>query len=78
MSLFAGIAPASNPKLVMAVIIDEPQGSQYYGGQVAAPVFSRVAQGALRILNIPPDNLKDSQTPTLMADKSPDALDKLR
>lgn len=78
MSLFAGIAPASNPKLVMAVIIDEPQGAHYYGGDVAAPVFSRVAQGALRILNIPPDNLKGSQTPTLMADKSADRLEKLR
>jgi cell division protein FtsI (penicillin-binding protein 3) len=78
MSLFAGIAPASNPKLVMAVIIDEPQGEQYYGGEVAAPVFSRVAQGALRILNIPPDNVSDSQVHTLMADKSPDMLEKLR
>jgi cell division protein FtsI (penicillin-binding protein 3) len=78
MSLFAGIAPASNPKLVMAVIIDEPQGGQHYGGQVAAPVFSRVAQGTLRILNIAPDNVTESQADTLMADKSPNRLEKLR
>ncbi len=54
---FAGFAPASNPRLVMIVTVDEPQGSAYYGGQVAAPVFSRVMAGALRLLNIPPDNL---------------------
>jgi cell division protein FtsI (penicillin-binding protein 3) len=54
---FAGFAPASNPRLVMIVMVDEPQGSAYYGGQVAAPVFSKVMAGALRLLNIPPDNL---------------------
>ena len=57
LSLFAGMAPASDPRLVMAVIVDEPQAGQYYGGQVAAPVFSRVMEGALRILNLPPDNI---------------------
>ena len=54
---FAGFAPASNPRLVMIITVDEPQGSAYYGGQVAAPVFSKVMAGALRLLNIPPDNL---------------------
>lgn len=54
---FAGFAPASNPQLVMIITVDEPQGSVYYGGQVAAPVFSKVMAGALRLLNIPPDNL---------------------
>jgi cell division protein FtsI (penicillin-binding protein 3) len=54
---FAGFAPASNPQLVMIITVDEPQGNAYYGGQVAAPVFSKVMAGALRLLNIPPDNL---------------------
>lgn len=57
LSLFAGMAPASNPRLIAVVIIDEPQGDQYYGGLVAAPVFSNVMAGALRLLNIPPDDL---------------------
>ncbi len=54
-ALFAGMAPAEDPRLVMVVVIDEPKGDKYYGGLVAAPVFSRVMAGALRILNIPPD-----------------------
>ena len=57
LSLFAGMAPASNPRLIAVVIIDEPQGDQYYGGLVAAPVFSKVMAGALRLLDIPPDDL---------------------
>lgn len=57
LALFAGIAPASDPRLVMAVVIDEPSVDEYYGGLVAAPVFSRVMAGALRLLNVPPDDL---------------------
>ena len=53
--LFAGIAPISNPELVVVVIINEPGGDLYHGGEVAAPVFSRVMKGALRVLNIAPD-----------------------
>jgi cell division protein FtsI (penicillin-binding protein 3) len=56
-SLFAGIAPASNPRLVMAIIIDEPKGGVYYGGAVAAPVFGRAMGGVLRTLNITPDDM---------------------
>ena len=56
-SVFAGIAPASNPRLVMAIMIDEPTQNGYYGGVVAAPVFQEVISNALRILDIPPDNL---------------------
>lgn len=56
LSLFVGIAPASDPRLVMAVMINEPGGEDYYGGKVAAPVFSKVMGDALRILNIPPDD----------------------
>lgn len=56
-AMFVGIAPVSNPRLVISVEITDPRGD-YYGGYVAAPVFSKVMAGALRILNIPPDNLK--------------------
>ena len=56
-SLFAGIAPLQNPRLVMVIMIDEPQGNEYYGGQVAAPVFAKVMAGALRLLDITPDDL---------------------
>ena len=65
LSLFVGIVPASDPRLVMAVFIDEPKGKEYYGGLVAAPVFSKVMSGALRLLNIPPD--KSWHQDTLMA-----------
>ena len=61
-AVFAGIAPASNPRLVMAVMIDEPSQNGYYGGIVAAPVFQEVMSNALRILDIAPDDL-----PTLQA-----------
>ena len=54
-SLFVGMLPATNPKIVIVVIVNEPKGKEHYGGQVAAPVFSRVASGAMRILNISPD-----------------------
>ena len=54
-SSFVGLAPASNPRLIVAVMIDEPSAGQYYGGAVAAPVFNQVMSGALRLLSIPPD-----------------------
>ena len=54
-SLFAGLAPASDPRLVMVVLVDDPRVGGHYGGTVAAPVFGQVMGGALRILNIPPD-----------------------
>jgi cell division protein FtsI (penicillin-binding protein 3) len=59
MSTFAGLAPVSNPRLVTVVMIDNPKGQEYYGGEVAAPVFSRAMGGALRLLNVPPDNWPD-------------------
>ncbi|MDP3609906.1 MAG: penicillin-binding protein 2 [Methylophilus sp.] len=52
---FVGMAPASNPKLIMAVMIDEPTSGEYYGGTVAAPVFSAVMADALRMLSVPQD-----------------------
>ena len=54
-SSFVGLAPVSDPRLVIAVMLDEPSAGQYYGGQVAAPVFSQVMQGALRLLGAPYD-----------------------
>jgi len=55
---FAGFAPASKPYLVMVVTVDDPVRGGYYGGQIAAPVFSKVIAGTLRILNIAPDDVK--------------------
>jgi cell division protein FtsI (penicillin-binding protein 3) len=52
---FVGVAPASDPRLVVAVMIDDPQGTEYYGGEVAAPVFSKVTGAALHALNVPND-----------------------
>lgn len=54
-SSFVGFAPASNPRLIIAVMIDEPGAGQYYGGAVAAPVFAKIMEGALRTLGVPPD-----------------------
>lgn len=54
-STFVGLAPASEPRLIIAVMLDEPSNGQYYGGVVAAPVFSRVMYEALRMLSITPD-----------------------
>ena len=69
MAIFAGIAPVSNPRLVMAVVIDEPTQNGYYGGQVAAPVFQEVMSNALRILDIAPDNLPTLQAQTKTGDQ---------
>ena len=57
---FVGLAPASNPRLIMAVMIDEPTAGQYYGGTVAAPVFSAVMSDALRMLAVPQDAPNDN------------------
>ncbi len=60
-SLFAGMVPASNPRLVGVVVIHDPggvQGGVYYGGLVAAPVFGQVMGDALRLLDVPPDNVQ--------------------
>jgi cell division protein FtsI (penicillin-binding protein 3) len=52
---FVGFAPASAPRVIVAVMIDEPANGQYFGGLVAAPVFAEVARGALRTLGVPYD-----------------------
>lgn len=61
-SLFIGMMPAERPRLVGLVVVDEPAAEGYYGGLVAAPVFSRVLQGAARLLQISPDG---TRTPEL-------------
>jgi cell division protein FtsI (penicillin-binding protein 3) len=52
---FVGYAPASNPRLIIAVMLDEPSAGKHYGGQVAAPVFKRVMADSLRNLSVPHD-----------------------
>lgn len=58
-TLFAGIAPVSDPRIAVVVTVNEPQGDDYHGGDVAAPVFAEIVGDAMRLLNIPPDNLSD-------------------
>ena len=55
-AVFAGLAPMSDPRLSVVVVIDEPGGDEYYGGVVAAPVFSDIVEGSLRVLGIAPDD----------------------
>jgi cell division protein FtsI (penicillin-binding protein 3) len=62
LSVFAGIAPASRPRLVVVVMIDEPNNGEHFGGKVAGPVFSKVMAGALRLLNVTPDDAPLLQT----------------
>ena len=59
-SSFVGIAPMDRPRFVMAVVIDDPQAQQYYGGQVAAPVFADVMDDVMRLYDVPPDNPADA------------------
>tara|TARA_B110000305_G_scaffold240264_1_gene310362 strand:- start:267 stop:1988 length:1722 start_codon:yes stop_codon:yes gene_type:complete len=63
-SYFAGFVPAHDPKIVAVVSIHEPKGEEYGGGQVAAPVFAKIAAGAMRILNVPPDTEEEGQAIT--------------
>ncbi len=61
LSIFSGMVPADNPELVMVVMIDEPRNGEYFGGLVAAPVFSKVMSGAMRLLDIAPDRISSEQ-----------------
>lgn len=61
LSIFAGMVPADSPELVMVVMIDEPRNGKHFGGDVAAPVFSKVMAGAMRLLDIPPDRVSDDR-----------------
>ena len=81
-SLFAGLVPASNPRFAVVVMINDPTGSAYYGGLVAAPVFGRMMEAALRVMDVPPDNLQQwlaavppsADDPALAAEAVPDDL----
>jgi cell division protein FtsI (penicillin-binding protein 3) len=53
---FAGFAPSSEPRLAAVVVVNDPSGEHYYGGQVAAPLFAEVMAGALRLMDVPPDD----------------------
>ena len=55
MASFVGIAPISDPRLVVAVMIDEPTSGGHYGGDVAGPAFAQITGSTLRTLGIPPD-----------------------
>jgi cell division protein FtsI (penicillin-binding protein 3) len=70
LAVFAGMAPVSDPRLVMVVMVDDPSNGKYYGGQIAAPVFSKVMAGALRLMAVPPDDVPLLQT-RLMGEEEP-------
>ncbi|GHH55264.1 MULTISPECIES: peptidoglycan D,D-transpeptidase FtsI family protein [Gammaproteobacteria] len=57
-SLFAGLVPASSPRFATVIVINDPQGGKYYGGLVSAPVFHDVMEGALRLMDVPPDDIQ--------------------
>ncbi|HSN17732.1 MAG TPA: penicillin-binding transpeptidase domain-containing protein, partial [Gammaproteobacteria bacterium] len=57
-SVFAGMAPATDPRLVTVVVINQPTHGDYMGGKVSAPVFAQVMRGALRLLDVAPDDLQ--------------------
>lgn len=63
---FGGVVPASHPRLAALVVIDEPSGKKFYGGDVAAPVFANVMAGALRLMGVPPDGLDRLPATTLV------------
>ena len=66
-SSFAGVGPMDNPRIATVVMIDEPSNGAYYGGLVSAPVFGKVMAGALRLMNIAPDNLPAEAQPQKLA-----------
>lgn len=64
-SMFAGFIPADDPEIVVVIVINEPQGREQYGGQVAAPVFARIAAGAMRLMDVTPDRVSPENVMTL-------------
>jgi cell division protein FtsI (penicillin-binding protein 3) len=70
LAVFGGLIPASAPRLAVVVMVDEPKGSLYYGGDVAAPVFANVAAGAMRLMSVAPDDLA-RVTPAVHAGEAP-------
>jgi cell division protein FtsI (penicillin-binding protein 3) len=57
-ALFAGVVPATNPRFATVIVINDPQAGKYYGGLVSAPVFHNVMEGALRLMDVPPDDIE--------------------
>ena len=74
--LFAGVAPISDPEIAVVVVIDDPGGDLYHGGEVAAPVFSRIMKGTLRLLNVPPD--ANTRVTSVQAEKKIESVPKER
>ncbi len=70
-SVFSGIAPVKNPRIAVAIMIDEPRSGLYGGGEVAAPIFSTIAEGALRLLQTPPDKFSPEQFSDQVAQRGP-------
>ena len=66
MAVFAGVVPASHPRFATVIVIDDPSGSLFYAADVAAPVFSNVMSGALRLMDIAPDDLQNVPAATLV------------
>jgi len=71
---FAGFVPARNPRIVAVITIHQPQGDETGGGTVAAPAFAKIAAGAMRILNVPPDN-EDSEPSQISMTNQPPAVE---
>ena len=69
-SLFAGFGPVSDPKFLTVVSIDDPKGKYYYGGDVAAPVFSRLMSDMMRLYNVRPDDVDQSRVVSIQFDKT--------
>ncbi|RZA28915.1 MAG: penicillin-binding protein 2, partial [Lysobacteraceae bacterium] len=58
LAFFAGVVPVDNPRFAMAVVVENPQAGSIYGGLVSAPVFHNVMEGALRLMDVPPDDIE--------------------
>ena len=71
---FVGLAPVSNPRVVVAVMVSEPSKGKYYGGDVAAPVFGAVMQQTLRLMNVPTDMDVKAQISAKPAVAAPESI----
>ncbi len=69
-SIFAGVAPVSDPQLAVVVLINEPRGDLYYAGDTAAPVFSKIMSNSLQMLNVPPDDKSVSSLAAIRGDSN--------
>jgi cell division protein FtsI (penicillin-binding protein 3) len=75
LALFAGVAPASMPRVALVVMVDEPRAGAYYGGEVAGPVFANVMAESLRLLNVAPDARVDNALRVAQAARRPADVD---